>query len=143
MNLLKKFLKSPGRDKLLFLSALTLSFFVKIIVFTIPLRWYSRFLVYSENISPEHINCRFKTIQSIARAVNRCSRHAPWKTKCLVDAVTAKLLLQWHGIPSTLFLGVNKDEEKKLVAHAWLKCGEIFITGKKGYQKFTVVSSFT
>jgi hypothetical protein len=42
-----------------------------------------------------------------------------------------------------MFLGVNKDEEKNLTAHAWLKCGEIFITGKRGYQKFTVVSSFT
>lgn len=142
MNLLNKFINSSGRDKLLFLIALTLSFFVKIVVFTIPLRWYSRFLVNSRNNSPEYSN-KQKTIQSIARAVNRCSRHAPWKTKCLVDAVTAKLLLRWHGIPSTLFLGVNKDEEKKLVAHAWLKCGEIFITGKRGYQKFTVVSSFT
>jgi hypothetical protein len=29
-----------------------------------------------------------------------------------------------------------------MIAHAWLKCGEKFITGRKGYQKFVVVSSF-
>ncbi len=144
MNLLKKFIKIPGRDKLLFLIALTLSFFVKIVVFTIPLRWYSKFLTNrKQHTIPRNKSNETETIRDIARAVNRCSRHAPWKTKCLVDAVTAKLLLRWHGISSTMFLGVNKDEEKNLTAHAWLKCGEIFITGKRGYHKFTVVSTFT
>jgi hypothetical protein len=143
MNLLRKFIATPAYDKFLFFIALALSFFVKIIVFTLPLRWYRRFLGQSGKNSPEYSSNRNKTIKSIVTAVNRCSRFAPWKTRCLVDAITAKLLLQWHGIPSTMFMGVNKDEEKKLIAHAWLKCGEVFITGKKGYQKFTVVSSFT
>lgn len=143
MNLLKKLIAIPAYDKFLFFIALALSFFVKIIVFTLPLRWYRRLLVQSGKNSLQYSSNRNKTIKSIATAVNRCSRFAPWKTRCLVDAFTAKLLLQWHGIPSTMFMGVNKDEEKKLVAHAWLKCGEVFITGKRGYRKFTVVSSFT
>jgi hypothetical protein len=143
MNLFKKFINIPTYDKFLFFTAFILSLFVKFVVFTIPMRWYSRFLGHSGSISPEYGGIKYKTLQSIATAVNRCSRYAPWNTRCLVDAVTAKILLQWHGIPSTMFLGVNKDEGKKLVAHAWLKCGEIFITGKRGYQKFTVVSSFT
>jgi hypothetical protein len=82
-------------------------------------------------------------IKSLTRAVRRTGRHAPWKTKCLVDAITAKLLLRRHGIPSVLYLGVHKDKGEKLVAHAWLKCGDKFITGRKGYRKFIVVSSFT
>lgn len=142
MSLFKKFVSSTARDQYLFFAALVLSLIVKIVVFSFPLRWYARFLFIPANNSSEITQSSYETIQEISKAVNRCSRFAPWQTKCLVDAITAKLLLKWHGIPSTIFLGVNKDNERKLTAHAWLKCGDIFITGKRGYQKFTVVSSF-
>jgi hypothetical protein len=122
--------------------ALGLSLVVKMVVVLIPLRWYSKYLDRSGKPVTQNRNNSEDTIIRIKNAVSRCSRFAPWKTKCLVDAVTAKLLLQWHGINSTLYLGVDKDENNKLIAHAWLKCGEKFITGRKGYQKFTVVSTF-
>lgn len=141
MKPLKKFISSSNRDKFLFLTAAGISLIVKAVIFTIPMRWYVKYLRDPHKMSSK-INTNTEIIQSIAKAVNRCSRHAPWKTKCLVDAITAKLILRWYGIPSVLFLGVDKTEGKELIAHAWLKCGDTFITGKRGYQRFTVVSSF-
>lgn len=142
MSHVRKFINLPWRDKVLLSIALWLSFVVKIIVICLPLRWYSKYLDRSGKPLKEcKTDCEKKT-NRVKDAVSRCSRFAPWKTKCLVDAVTAKLLLQWYGIGSTLYLGVDKDENNKLIAHAWLKCGEKFITGRKGYHKFTVVSSF-
>lgn len=141
MSLLRKYFSSPRKDKILLLKAFGISLVVKIVVFICPLRWYSKYLDNSGRTFSD-VTHREELIKSITRAVRRTSRYAPWKTKCLVDAITAKVLLQWHGIPSTLFLGVHKDKGKKLTAHAWLKCDDKFITGKRGYQKFIVVSSF-
>jgi hypothetical protein len=37
---------------------------------------------------------------------------------------------------------VAKDNPQSLAAHAWLRCGPAIITGRLGYQRFTVVSTF-
>lgn len=140
MGLFRKFVALQGGDKLLFLKAIAVSLIVKVVVFALPMRWYSKFLNQPHTLSKTDIGNE-DLIKRIKIAVGRCSRYAPWSTRCLVDAITAKLLLQWSGINSTLYLGVYK-ENRKLVAHAWLKCGDRFITGQKGYQKFTVVSRF-
>ncbi len=140
MSLLRKFYLLPIEDKKLFLAAIGLSLIVKIFVFAFPLRYYSKYLTNNKSNSG---TINEELIRKITIAVMRYSRYSLWPTKCLVDAITAKLLLQRNGINSTLYLGVNKDKDNKLSAHAWLKCGEKFVTGKKGFQKFTVVSSFS
>jgi hypothetical protein len=140
MGLILKFSQLPNNEKLLFFKALAISLLVKIVVYIFPLRWYSKYLGSDGSIKGMSLENE-EAVKKITRAVLRCSRYAPWSTRCLVDAVTAKILLRQKGIGSTLFLGVNK-ESNKMIAHAWLKCGEKFITGRKGYQKFVVVSSF-
>jgi hypothetical protein len=138
MNLTNKFLQLSFQEKKFFLQALTLSLGVKIMIFMIPIRYYSKFLpkpVHLNNTNPE-------TIRNLSVALNRCNRHAPWETKCLVEAISAKFLLYFHGINSTIYFGVSKGKDEKLIAHAWLKCGNSIIAGKKGHERFTVVSSF-
>lgn len=141
MELIHKFFHLPNNEKLLFVKAVAISLLVKIMVYLFPLRWYSKYLE-SDGYKRENLLGNEETIKRVTRAVHRCSRYAPWPTRCLVDAITAKILLRQKGIGSTLFLGVNKDKSDKMIAHAWLMCGEKFITGKKGHQKFVVVSSF-
>ena len=68
---------------------------------------------------------------------------APYfKFRCFAQAIAAQRLLKKQNIPSQLYLGVNKNEET-LKAHAWLKCGELFVTGKKGHESFTSVICYT
>jgi hypothetical protein len=47
-----------------------------------------------------------------------------------------------RGIDNTLYLGVGRDETKGLVAHAWLRCGELILTGG-GREHFMVVGKFS
>jgi len=47
------------------------------------------------------------------------------------------------GISSTLYIGVGKDEERKLTAHAWLRCGPFIVTGKEEMKRFTPVAFFS
>lgn len=82
--------------------------------------------------SPEEIPLEsYKIIKLVAFHVNRITMHTPWESKCLVRALTASKLLKEKKLDSTLYLGVgNKDG--KMVAHAWLRCGKMFVTGGNG-----------
>jgi hypothetical protein len=82
------------------------------------------------------------TINKIAWAVAIISLHTPWESKCLVKALTAQLMLTKRKISSTLYLGVAKDEEKKLIAHAWLRSGTEVITGYEARNRFVDVVKF-
>ena len=75
-------------------------------------------------------------------AVSVMSKYTPWESKCLVQAMAAKIMLRRRGIKSTIYLGVARDGQGKMIAHAWLEsCGRI-LTGAAGADRFTVVSVF-
>ncbi|MBD1378841.1 lasso peptide biosynthesis B2 protein [Metabacillus arenae] len=83
-----------------------------------------------------------EVIVNIASAVNAMSRHTFWESMCLVKAIAAMKMLERRQIESTLYLGTAKDENGKLIAHAWLRSGPYFLTGSEEMKKFTVVAMF-
>lgn len=76
----------------------------------------------------------------ISRIVGKVCDKTPWESKCLVRALTAQRLLYRRGMSSTLYLGCGM-EEGKMVAHAWLRCGEMYVTGGDG-SAYTTVARF-
>lgn len=76
----------------------------------------------------------------IAYVVDRICTKTTWESKCLVRALTAQHLLYKKGIHTTLYLGCGLDKEK-MVAHAWLRCGEMYVTGGNG-EGYAIVSKF-
>lgn len=75
-------------------------------------------------------------------SVNKLSQVTPWESKCLVRALTAQMILRMLNIPSTLYLGLAKDDSQQLIAHAWLRCGSLTITGAREREGFTRVAQF-
>lgn len=84
--------------------------------------------------TPEH----YRQALRIAREVIRVSNKTPWESMCLVRALTTQDLVHRKGIETTLYLGVGKDEKGAMIAHAWIRCGEIYLTGGDGSQYSTV-----
>ena len=80
--------------------------------------------------------------QIIGWAVRAMARRTPWESACLVRAVAAKRMLRRRGIPSTLYLGLARDESRELEAHAWLRCGSHLLAGQPGHERYAVVSTF-
>lgn len=76
----------------------------------------------------------------VSYVVNRICEKTPWKSRCLVRALTARRLLNEKKVSSTLYLGCAK-REGEFVAHAWLRCGRLYLTGGLG-QEYAVVSTF-
>jgi len=72
-------------------------------------------------------------------AIGTASRRTPWRSKCLEQAIAAKAMLRVRGIESTLYLGVTREP---FMAHAWLRVGELHVTGGQDVSRYAVVASF-
>lgn len=78
----------------------------------------------------------------IAWAVETMSRHTPWESACLVQAIAGKYMLRRRRLTSRLVLGTRKDERDQLLAHAWLSVGSRIILGGAGHETFTALAAF-
>lgn len=83
----------------------------------------------------------YKHAKRVAIAVNHVCNKTKWESKCLVRALTAQRLLKKRGIPSTLYLGCGL-KNGEMVAHAWLRCGKMYVTGGNGAE-YAIVDKFT
>jgi hypothetical protein len=85
--------------------------------------------------------------ERVGWAVRAASRYTPWSSTCLVQVLAAQRMLQKRSIPGAFYIGAapgnGAPDKVGLAAHAWLKCGEQFITGEAGHQHYTVVSTFS
>jgi hypothetical protein len=81
-------------------------------------------------------------LKSVSVAISRASRYVPWRCKCYEQAIAAKVILRGYGLETTLYYGVAKDPDNKLIAHAWVRCGDYIVTGRPGMKRFTVVGTF-
>ena len=76
----------------------------------------------------------------VAYAVDRICTRTTWESKCLVRALSAQRLLKKKGIHSTLYLGC-KVENEKMLAHAWLRVGTMYVTGGNG-EEYAMVDKY-
>ena len=84
----------------------------------------------------------------IGRLVAAASRITPWQSLCLTQVLVVQRLLASRNIPGQFYLGVRRgceltDDPTGLSAHAWLQCGEDIVNGRAGYERFTVLSTFS
>lgn len=72
------------------------------------------------------------TVARIAHAVERIARLVP-DASCLTQTISCQAILSWKGIPSTITMGLKKDGEGALKAHAWLSWnGQVVLEGNEG-----------
>ncbi|MGP4074911.1 lasso peptide biosynthesis B2 protein [Halobacillus sp. K22] len=82
------------------------------------------------------------TVAKVSQAIHIMSKYTLWESRCLVQALAAMKMLEKRGVEHTLYLGTAKEDSGEMVAHAWLRSGPYFVTGAKGMERFTVVSTF-
>lgn len=79
-------------------------------------------------------------IRRVGSAIDAVSGYTPWHSNCLAQALAAKIMLRRRGIPSTLYLGLRKDQTS-LDAHAWLRAGATIVTGGD-IRPYTTIACF-
>lgn len=68
-------------------------------------------------------------LRRVGYAVTAAGSNVPWRSDCFVQAIAANRMLRKLGYRSMIHLGVNKNKEGGLLAHAWLTCSGTIITG--------------
>lgn len=126
----------PGA--MLFLESTVALALARLVVLMVPFRVYSRAMGKNGESSPETTHA--EVLSRVRWALDSVSRHAPWRSKCLEQALAAKMMLRRRGIANTLYVAVARDAA--LEAHAWLRSGNICVTGEAEFDRYTVVGRF-
>ncbi len=92
---------------------------------------------------PDHL----AQARRVGLAIARVSPYTPWTSNCFPQALAAKYWLGRRGIPATLYLGVALHKaadfpRSEMIAHAWLRCGPLLVTGGPGHERYTVTAHF-
>jgi len=133
-------------ERFLLLEAFALLGVARFMILAVPFKWLA--LSLGERMS-ESCTCMNASDLYVARMIGQAVRSAanntPWESVCLPQAVAAQWMLKRRRITGTLYLGVTKDDTKSenFAAHAWLRCGNVVLTGSSGHQQCTVVATFS
>ncbi len=111
----------------------------------VPFRWLAPWLGVQHGPADanETERARHGVERRASLAIGTASRHLPWRPTCLARATAAKAMLRVRGVSSTLYLGVARDGEVGLRAHAWLTARGDVLTGGDEARGYEVISSFT
>jgi hypothetical protein len=80
--------------------------------------------------------------REVGWAIELLAVRGPLRTACLGQALAARALLQRREIPCVLTLGLGRHDHSHLRAHAWLRAGNLTITGGRGRSAFSPVAGF-
>lgn len=136
---INKFLfKLSIKEKLLFIEAFFLTGLMRAKILKVPFNKLKKELgTYNTESADDVVLDDYKIAKIVRDVVVTISKFTPWESLCLVQAMTVQRMLKKRGISTTIYLGVNK-ENKNMVAHAWIRCGKMFVTGGNGSGYATV-----
>lgn len=119
-----------------------LTCFYRMCVKLIPDKKLRRFMGQPGQATGEVTLEQYRYARLVGYHLNRVATHTPWLTNCLCRTLTVKHLMNKKDIPYTLYLGVGKDENQKMIAHSWISVGELFVSGGNG-EEYACVAKFT
>lgn len=139
----KVFSKLSMNKKWYAINIFILSGIIRAVILAVPFKKVKKHLgiynVESTEEAGEEVN---SIAEEIGDLVSRVCRITPWQSKCLVQAIVAKILLEHKKIDTTLYLGVAKEKTGNLTAHAWLRCGQTIVTGEGAMPQYKSVAKF-
>lgn len=140
---LKSFVKLNLQTKIEVLRVFCLCGIARAVILLVPFNKFKKYLgTYNVETSYETAIEEYRIAKRVRWMVERTSQYTPWESKCLVQAMVAQYLMKRHNIHTTLYLGVAKDREESIKAHAWLRCGQLIVTGAAPMPEYTVVAKF-
>ncbi len=129
-------------DRLLLAEAAVSLTAARLAVLVVPFRWIAPRLGRTMASSPMEDPADPELPRRIGWAVGAASRHLPWRSRCLAEAIAGKAMLRRRAVASTLYLGLAKGERANLESHAWLRCGSRVVIGERASGGFAVIASF-
>ena len=127
-------------DYLVFIEAWILLHVSKAIILFFPFKKIAAKLGVSQVETPKDPIAGYQ-LSLVEISLKRAIKYTVHNSKCYDQALAAKFLLNRRQLPSTLYFGLSK-EDNQLSAHAWVRCGDTIVIGKRGFEKYTPVAWF-
>jgi hypothetical protein len=121
------FLCLPREEKALFFEALCSQYWSRVLLLVLPFR---RIVKRYPNPETPGKMTDPKLLEDIRTATAQANVLAFWKNRCLVQSLAARRMLSRRGIASSLSFGVTLDDNKKVMAHAWIRAGNMEIVAR-------------
>ena len=82
------------------------------------------------------------TAREIEWAVAAWARRVPWRAVCFQQGLAAQLMLRRRGYAATLYYGARHDDTGKLVAHVWVRSGDVDVIGCEDVEAYGLLAVF-
>lgn len=134
---LRRWAELSVSERMLLVRAVVVVFAVRVGLWTLPLRHVRRLAALLARASGK------QSMSSVVWAVRAGSRCVPGAS-CLPQALAVQGMLAASGFASRVEIGVARDEQHSLQAHAWVTCGDQVVIGGpdvSAYQPITVLDA--
>ena len=136
---LKRFVALPAHRRAISIEAVITLGLARLLVLTVPIRWIARRLERQAALPHGQPEQAGDIAREVGVAVRAAAPKTPWKSACLAQALAGKWMLARRGLRGTIRLGVAKDADGNLQAHAWLCAGDTVLTGGAQVRRFKLV----
>jgi hypothetical protein len=144
MQQLRNFLKLTMDDRLLLLNTLVLLAAIRLGLWLLPFKTLLGLLPRLSQITFTPNLSHSALLNKVVWAIDVSSRYMPGGVKCLARALTAKVLLDRLEHSPELRIGVAKDNQGTLEAHAWIEYqGQIVMGNLKDLSRFVPLPTFS
>jgi hypothetical protein len=132
MGRLSKFLCLSATERRLLSEAALLLGMIRLALRLLPFETVRRLLAQAVRMPAGSQEVDLPSVERIVWAVTVASRYVPRAGAgiCLMQALAAQTMLARRGYPALLRIGVVKDEERRLQAHAWVVSGDKVVIGE-------------
>lgn len=116
----------------------------RLLVLLLPFRWLAPVLG-QRTAAPVVLlvqSAHLVQLRKLKQLIAVTSKYCPWRANCFAQAITARMWLNWWGLPYSIFFGLARDPTQQLKAHAWVMAGPISVSGGYSFSEFTVVASY-
>ena len=144
MHKLKIFLNLGFKNQWMFIEGFLLSGYYRFAMIYLPFKYLKKQMGIPKTESIYDVDhLIYKEAKNIRSIVMLICKYTPWESKCLVRALLVQHFLKRKKIASTIYLGVNEDDMNHMKAHAWIRCGEMIVTGQYEKDHFIQVANFS
>ncbi len=132
------------KDWLLLLEAMRFLVQACIVIRIVPFKYTAAWL--NKHSIPKKEESNADVIDLITKriswAIEAVSRRGLQNSTCLMRAIAGYWMLKRRYILGVISFGVYKNADGELLAHAWLEYDNHIITGKNGYEVYTLIERF-
>ncbi len=103
-------------------------------------KWRTDFIAIKLKIDGTPSKEQIEVMKDIALAINIAGKYIFWRNLCRHQSWQAIHLLNYYKIPFNYFVGMKKNQNKKLEGHSWVMVSNQFVCGHCKIAEYIIVN---